>query len=203
VQAVFITRAVLSITCCLFITSVQSWLRAYCLYYVMLYLLRACSLYLMHTVFITCVQSSWHVRSLHYMCAVFITCMQSSLHVCSLQFPWLLGKILWRQIGNPSTDLYEQQWLWWRNRHQRHFQCTLEASIFIASILVLKAESFRTIKHFVLLTGNCTIQDWWQRNLTILEDENKQQYALLKYLQYNKHYIIYLLFTYFLTYLPT
>jgi len=49
---------------------------------------------------------------------------------------------------------------------------TLEESALTASVFVLKAESFRTVKHFVLLTGTARYKTVDNDILTRSEDEN-------------------------------
>ena len=104
VQAVFITSAVLSITCCLFSTSVQSSLRARCLpslrarclryedaVFVTCILSFTCTLSSLrahrpryaHTVFVTCILSSLRARCLRYVHTVFVTCILSVTYILS------------------------------------------------------------------------------------------------------------------------
>ena len=103
-QAVFITSAVLSITCCLFSTSVQSSLRARCLpslrarclryedaVFVTCILSFTCTLSSLrahrpryaHTVFVTCILSSLRARCLRYVHTVFVTCILSVTYILS------------------------------------------------------------------------------------------------------------------------
>ena len=55
---------------------------------------------------------------------------------------------------------------------------------------MVKTGRFRAIKHSVLITENARFKAIDNKMLTIKEDENKQEYPLLKYLQHNKHYLL-------------